>query len=101
MEMTGATKSQVSRIDIKGVYSFIEMEPAVLPKAMESFKGEIFNGRKVRVEISGNGTPERKSFSGKKTKEKRGWGEKPSYQKKEGYGGDKKRKRSGKEAGRW
>jgi ATP-dependent RNA helicase DeaD len=91
MEMTGATKSQVERIDIKGVYSFIEMEASVLPKAMESFKGEVFNGRKVRVEISGDG--ERKTFSGKKSKEKRGWGEKPSYSRNESYSGDKKRKR--------
>jgi len=97
MDMTGATKTQVGRIDIKGVYSFIEMEEAVLPKAMESFKGEVFNGRKVRVEISGDG--ERKSFTGKKTKEKRGWGEK-SFQGKGNYSSDKKRKRTTK-AERW
>ncbi len=91
MDMTGATKTQVGRIDIKGVYSFIEMEEAVLPKAMESFNGEVFNGRKVRVEISGSG--ERKTFSGKKSKEKRGWGEK-SFQGKGNYSSDKKRKRT-------
>ncbi|MCX6290846.1 MAG: DEAD/DEAH box helicase [Bacteroidetes bacterium] len=90
MEMTGATKNQVGKIDIKGVYSFIEMEEQALPKAMESFRGEVFNGRKVRVEISGDG--ERKSFDGKKSKEKRGWGEK-SYKRNESFSGDKKRKR--------
>jgi ATP-dependent RNA helicase DeaD len=104
MDMTGATKSQVGRIDIKGVYSFVEMEDAVLPKAMESFKGEIFNGRKVRVEISGTGERSSSGRSGGKTyggnrsngnksKEKRGWGEK-SFQGKDKYSGDKKRKRT-------
>ena len=93
MDMTGATKPQIGRIDIKGVYSFIEMEADALPKAMESFRGEVFNGRKVRVEISGDG--ERKSFNGggSRSKEKRGWGEKPSYGRNESHSGDKKRKR--------
>ncbi len=102
IDMTGAKKADVGRIDIKGVYSFIELGEATLPKAMESFNGEVFNGRKVRVEISGAGGSggERKSFSGKKSKEKKGWGEKP-YQKKDSYSGDKKRKRSPKPAGRW
>jgi len=119
MEMTGAKKADVGRVDIKGVYSFIEIEAAQLPKAMESFNGEVFNGRKVRVEISGagdrGGASERGGPGERKSREKKGWGEKPSYKKgsrsggeksysgreKSYSGGDKKRKRSGKPAGRW
>jgi ATP-dependent RNA helicase DeaD len=105
MDMTGATKNQVGRIDIKGVYSFIEMEDASLPKAMESFKGEIFNGRKVRVEISGAGERQQtgrsgKTYSGKNPKEKRGWGEKSFSGKDKNYSHDKKRKRTTR-AERW
>ncbi len=113
MEMTGNRKADIGRVDVKGVYSFIEIGPDKLPKAMESFQGEVFKGRKVRVEISGDG--DRGGSGGKKSRDKKGWGEKPSY-KKGGYsgrdkgrsdgeksfsGGDKKRKRSGKPAGRW
>ena len=67
LDTTGAKKSDVGRIDIKGVYSFIEMEAAALPNALEAFKGEVFNGRKVRVDISGDG--EKKNGSGNKKSE--------------------------------
>jgi ATP-dependent RNA helicase DeaD len=97
-DITNAKKSEIGRIDIKGVYSFIEMEEGILPKAMESFKGEVFNGRKVRVEISGNSS--KKPDGGFRKKEKRGWGEK-SFQKKNNHSDDRKRHKSRKEAGRW
>ena len=34
------------RIDIKGVYSFVDIERDILPKVMTSFDGEVFRGRK-------------------------------------------------------
>ena len=106
LDTTGAKKSEVGRIDIKGVYSFVEMEEGSLPKAMESFKGEVFNGRKVRVDISGDGSKKngggykKPESGGYKKKEKRGWGEK-SFQKKDGKSDNKKSYKSRKEAGRW
>ena len=99
LDTTGAKKSEVGKIDIKGVYSFVEMEAASLPNAMESFKGEVFNGRKVRVEISGD-EQKKKSDDGYRKKEKRGWGEK-SFQKKGGYSDNKRSSKSRKETGRW
>jgi len=95
MDMTGATKSQVGRIDIKGVYSFIELEGPALDKAMESFRGEVFNGRKVRVEISGNSNGERRNGGGGsgKKKEKRGWSARPTEERQDRYSGPKKGKK--------
>ncbi len=55
-------KAIVGRIDVKGVYSFIDLPEAVLNTAMETFQGEIYQGRKVRIEVSSNET--RKSSSG-------------------------------------
>src|SRR5205085_535914 len=94
-DMAGLKKEDVARVDIKGVFSFIEMPEPAMAKAMEAFNGEIYNGRKVRVEISGDGhvSSMRKTGSGGRSnfrdrdkssgdrsegkKEKRGWSERP------------------------
>jgi len=44
--------TSIGRIDIKGVYSFIDVEKSVADKVMESFKGEVYNSRPVRVDFS-------------------------------------------------
>ena len=40
----------LGRIDLKGVYSFIEMDEKTFSKVTAAFQGEVFNGRKVRVD---------------------------------------------------
>jgi ATP-dependent RNA helicase DeaD len=88
MDMTGVNKQEVGRIDIKGVFSFVEMPEQYMAKALEAFNGEIYNGRPVRVEMSGDGhvSSKRKSGGGynkehkrhsdrNNRKEHRGWGE--------------------------
>ena len=74
--------SIVGRIDVKGVYSFIDLPEAALAKAMATFEGEVYQGRKVRIEVSSNET--------RKTPSR-------SYGDKGGRGGDYKgsRERSG------
>lgn len=49
----------IGRMDIKGVYSFIDIDKEVLPSVIAAFNGEIFKGRKIRVDISqgGGGAP--------------------------------------------
>jgi ATP-dependent RNA helicase DeaD len=88
LDMTGAKKEDVGRIDIKGVFSFVEMPQDAMAKAIEAFNGEVYNGRTVRVEISGDGhvSSKRKSGGYKEThgsskrnkKEHRSWGGKSS-----------------------
>lgn len=95
LKMTGMVKSDIGRIDIKPVYSFLEIEDKKqMENALKSFDGEFYNGRPVRVELSGGEEKHRKtkgkrkegnfkSSSGKRhegsryEKQKKGWGENP------------------------
>ncbi len=73
-EVTGIDAGEIGRIDVKGVYSFIDLPQDKLPKAMTAFDGEVFQTRKVRVELSGQEAK-------KKTSGKREWNDKPSHRK--------------------
>ncbi|WP_183566943.1 DEAD/DEAH box helicase [Mucilaginibacter sp. SP1R1] len=46
----------VGKIDVKGVYSFFEVQNEDVEKVMTSYKDIEFKGRPVRIEISGEGT---------------------------------------------
>ncbi|MEO8147175.1 MAG: DEAD/DEAH box helicase [Bacteroidia bacterium] len=52
VETTGMSEGDFGHINIKGVYTFIEMKEELIPAALEKFRGEIFKGRKVRTDIS-------------------------------------------------
>ncbi len=45
----------IGRIDIKGVYSFVDIDKEILPGVLTAYDGEVFKGRKVRVDISQGG----------------------------------------------
>jgi ATP-dependent RNA helicase DeaD len=60
-EVANLKKGEIGKVDVKGVYSFVEVPPEKLSAVMDSFKGEIFKGRQVRTEQSGQ---EKKSYSG-------------------------------------
>jgi len=51
-ETSGIEGSAIGRIDIKGVYSFVDVDKSVADKVMESFKGEVYRSRPVRVDFS-------------------------------------------------
>jgi ATP-dependent RNA helicase DeaD len=53
----------VGKIDVKGVYSFFEVPNDEVGKVQEGFKGADFQGREVRIEISGEGSSERREGS--------------------------------------
>jgi ATP-dependent RNA helicase DeaD len=50
----------VGKIDVKGVYSFFEVPHADVEKVMTGFKEAEFKGRPVRIEVSGEGSSERR-----------------------------------------
>lgn len=52
VETTSLDKNVFGRIDVKGVYSFIDVEAASLPLAISSFENEVYRGRRVRTDIS-------------------------------------------------
>ncbi|MGX5687587.1 DEAD/DEAH box helicase [Arcticibacter tournemirensis] len=56
----------IGKIDLKGVYTFFEVENAFADQVQENFKSVDFNGRKVRIELAGerDGGGSRERFSG-------------------------------------
>jgi len=56
----------VGKIDVKGVYSFFEVPNDDVAKTQEGFKGADFQGREVRIEISGEGTSSTRSGGGER-----------------------------------
>jgi ATP-dependent RNA helicase DeaD len=72
----------VGKIDLKGVYSFFEVEDAIVDKVFDGFKAVDFNGRNVRIERSGDGGRE-----GGERGERRGGGR--------SYGGGERRSGGG------
>jgi len=52
---TGISGRTVGKIDVKGVYSFFEVQNADTEKVQNSFKGQQFKGREVRIEVAGEG----------------------------------------------
>lgn len=77
---TKISGKSIGKIDLKGVFTFFEVEDAEVNKVFEGFKDVDFNGRQVRIEISGDG--------GSRGGERRG----------RSYGGD--RRSSGDRSGR-
>ena len=49
----------IGKIDLKGVFTFFEVQDAEVNKVFDGFKGIDFNGRQVRIEVSGEGRSER------------------------------------------
>jgi ATP-dependent RNA helicase DeaD len=50
----------VGKIDVKGVFSFFEVPNEDVEKVNAGFKGADFQGREVRIEVSGEGSSERR-----------------------------------------
>lgn len=82
------TKEAIGKIDLKGAYSFFEVEQKYTEQVMKGFEGVEVRGRKVRLETTG---PKTEKYSEKK--KERFWGgskQKKSY---EGGGGGRSRSR--------
>jgi len=54
----------VGKIDVKGVYSFFEVPNEDVEKVNAGFQGAEYKGRPVRIEVSGEGTSDRRESSG-------------------------------------
>ncbi|HVI47483.1 MAG TPA: DbpA RNA binding domain-containing protein, partial [Chitinophaga sp.] len=52
---TGIRGNKIGRIDLKGVYSFFEVENDEVERVTQSFKKVEYNGRSVRIEMSQDG----------------------------------------------
>jgi ATP-dependent RNA helicase DeaD len=54
-DTSGVRGNKIGRIDLKGVYSFFEVENDVVAQFQEVFKKAEYNGRSVRIEMSQDG----------------------------------------------
>ena len=52
--VTEIPNANIYRVDVKGVYSFINVDAEQVEKVMSTLHGSEYKGRQVRVEISGN-----------------------------------------------
>ncbi len=43
----------IGKIDLKGVFTFFEVQDAEVEKVFQGFQGVDYNGRQVRIEVSG------------------------------------------------
>ena len=66
-EITSLPSDAFKRINIKGVYSFVDVKSKYLAVFIESFDNEVFKGRKVRVDSSER-NKSKKTFSPGKMK---------------------------------
>ncbi|HEY0272635.1 MAG TPA: DEAD/DEAH box helicase [Chitinophaga sp.] len=85
-DSTGLKGNKIGRIDLKGVYSFFEVENDSLEQVQKAFQDLNYNGRSVRIEMSQDG--DKRSGGGYR-------GGSRSYS-----GGDRKRSYGDREGGR-
>ena len=70
--VTAIPQADLLRVDVKGVYSFVNVDPKYVDVVMKTLHGSTFKDRQVRVEISGDkpdsgrsrGSSERRGGSG-------------------------------------
>jgi ATP-dependent RNA helicase DeaD len=53
-QTTQIPNKNIYRVDVKGVYSFINVDSEEVEKVMSTLHGSEYKGRQVRVEVSGN-----------------------------------------------
>jgi ATP-dependent RNA helicase DeaD len=62
-DYAGLSKKDIGKIDLKGAYSFFEVEPAKVDEVMKGLNGITYKGRQVRVEITEGKGPSSRSGS--------------------------------------
>src|SRR5579863_359937 len=84
----------VGKIDVKGVYSFFEVPNADVDKVQNGFKGTDFQGRDVRIEISGDSSNESRGGASNYKKREGGERREGGFRNGSGHNGDR-RERAG------
>lgn len=88
---TGISGKAIGKIDLKGVFTFFEVQDAEVEKVFQGFKAVDFNGRQVRVEVSGEDA---------RSSTRNGNGRARSYRNGDRYSEGRGERRSGNDRGR-
>lgn len=101
-DRSGVKGKDIGKIDVKGAYSFFEVEQSVTEQVRQHLHGFEYKGRMVRLEVTGDkpaepkerrerkssyggGSSKRESFSKRESYPKKEYGKKDSYSKKDSY----------------
>lgn len=101
-ETTQISGKSVGKIDLKGVFSFFEVEDAVVDQVHDGFKTATYNDREVRIENAGARTGGGRSGGGgerRSSRQRTGGGDRRSSSNRDG-GRREGRKREGSNSGR-
>lgn len=108
VDASGINRAKIGKIDLKGVYSFFEVDNSEVDRVNNAFRDIEFKGRKVRIEVSADrgesGGRSRGDWKDKKRKDE--WKPRNKDQRGGGGGGrsggrSDKRERSTSRGGRW
>jgi len=97
IESSGIPPKGLQRVDVKGVYSFLNVEPEFVDQVLKSVNGSTYKNRQVRIEVSGD---TQSSGGGGRSSERRRSGGGDGYRKdfskeKKFAGNDDRKKRYG------
>lgn len=85
---------QIHRVDVKGVYSFVNVEDDQVQQVMNTLHGTQYKGRQVRIEVSGNSNDSGRTRSSSGGGDRRGRSDR-SDRPRGSRGGDYGNRRSG------
>jgi ATP-dependent RNA helicase DeaD len=68
------TRDKIGKIDVKGAYSFFEVDKEITEKVRDQLHGFEFKGRMVRIEITDSRSEPRRGSSGGSDRQSRGGG---------------------------
>lgn len=67
-DYTGVPGNAIGKIDLKGAYSFFEVDDSLAQKVIDGFDGEVYRGRQVRLELTEKGSSRKSSATSQRTK---------------------------------
>ena len=65
-DIAGLGRNDLSRVDVKGSFSFVSVDPSNLDKVLKAFEGLVYQGRDVSIEISKGGGGRREGGGGRR-----------------------------------
>lgn len=68
----GLGKKDIGKIELKGAYSFFEVDPSQVERVKDGFRDVAFRGRAVRVEVTGKKPDDNRKTKKKKDKYQKG-----------------------------
>lgn len=89
-DRTGIKGKDIGKIDVKGAYSFFEVDKSLTQTVYQHLHGFEYKGRMVRIEITGDKPAEHRKTDERKREKKKDWFESKKEKKKDWFDTKKK-----------